>query len=426
MIKIKVPSIIFTVFFVASVTGATFISNNKNTHKTIKLNSLSSLQKEIPNNLVKKTLEKTNNIYVPFSREVVSIKYGDSIFSILESFNLSNYEILEITKKIKSFNKNLLNLKENNIIRINKKNNKIHSVDLFEDEIKYTKVVLKNKNNREIIVYSDELPTVVKTKIIKGKISSSLYVDGLKAGLSDKLVVQLANVFAWDIDFSRDIAENDEFIVIFEEIYSGKDLLMTGDILASIFKTNKKDFHAFRFEDKNSIGFFNENGKNLEKAFIRSPVKFPRITSKFTMNRFHPVLKINRPHRGVDYGGSLNTPIMSTGSGKITFQGKKGGFGNVVMIDHKQGYNTLYAHMNKFNKKFSVGSYVKQGEIIGYMGRTGVATGVHLHYEMTVNNKHKDSLTLDLPDGRPVSDLDRFLNFKNNVLKQIEEEYSEQ
>ncbi len=419
MKNLKIYLIPSLFLFCASLTGAYFNLNEKGFSNKILVPK--EIKRETNNkNKTNSLMEKYKNAKsISFDKTEVIVKSGDSIYSILNSLGLSTYEISDIIDSIKKFDKSILKLRTNDKIRINKKNSLIHSFDFFKNSIDYTKVVLKNSVTKDIIVYNDTLPTQATEKNIKGLIKSSLYMDGLNAGLDDGLIIQLANIFAWDIDFSRDIDVNDEFTVLFNEIYSGDKKISNGDILAAIFKTRSKTYYAFRYEDNDRVGYYDENGKNLEKAFIRSPVKFPIITSKFNLKRFHPVLKINRPHRGVDYGGRLNTPIMSTGSGKITYRGRKGGFGNVVIVDHKQGYQTLYAHLNKFNGKHRVGTTVDQGEIIGYMGQTGLVTGVHLHYEMTINGKHQDSLKLKLPDGKSVSNMSHFKKLKDETIKKL-------
>lgn len=425
-LNFKLSSLVVGSIFVASGIGATYLIRDttslENTSENIEIISNKIIHTAEESILLNKTpllhiipKIQTKPSFIT-SKEIV-ISSGDSFFSLLASFNVPNYEIIELVSKLKKHDKNLVKLKVNNIIRFNIKNEKLYSFDLFEDNLNFYKIFLRNKDNKEVFIYKDEIPTRIEFKAVKGTIKNSLYADGLKAGLTDNLIVQLANVFAWDIDFSRDISVDDEFSLVFEEIKSGDSLLGIGNLVGAIFKTRKKTHYAFRYEKDGKIGFFNEDGKNLKKAFIRSPVKFPRVTSKFQLKRLHPVLKINRPHKGVDYGGGLNTPIMSTGSGTIIHRGRKGGFGNAVIVDHGQGYKTLYAHMNKFKKSQKVGTFVKQGEVIGYMGKTGVATGTHLHYELTINGKHKDVLKLKLPDGKPVHDIKKYTEFKNKIIK---------
>lgn len=347
------------------------------------------------------------------------ISSGDSIYKILLKNGLQSYEIAEITSSMKKHNKELLHLKINDKIILNYKNDKLFSLDVYKDKINFSKIVLKNKEN-ELLIYEDSIPTIIEKKGVNGVIKSSLYADGISAGLNDSLVIQLANIFAWDIDFSKDISQDDQFSLVYEQIVSGKKLIDTGNILGAVFKTKNKNYYAFRYSNNGKVGFYDEKGKNLEKAFIRSPVKFPRVTSKFNLKRHHPVLKINRPHKGVDYGGSLNTPIMSTGSGTIIERGKYGAYGNAVIVDHGQGYQTLYAHMNKFASGQSKGSKVNQGEVIGYMGKTGLVTGIHLHYEFRINGQHKDSLNLDLPNGKPIDDIESFKLYKDELIKIME------
>ena len=419
----KYSCLTFAVLFASGVTANIFVrgehkynDNNKNIKHMPSISESRIVEKILNDNKRKK--EKP--LIVDWTTRQSVIKSGDSIYKLLSNNDISDYDISEVSSVIKKHNESAVNLNIGDRVVFNYKNTNLFSLDIFQDNIFFTKVVLKSKENSEVLVYSDEIPNTVEKKVISGTISSSLYADGVRAGLNNNLVGQLAKVFAWDIDFSRDISEGDKFSVVFEEIISRGKVIETRNLLGAKFVTRKNTYYAFRYIDNGKVGFFGIDGKNLEKAFIRNPVKFPRVTSKFTLKRYHPVLKINRPHRGVDFGGKLNTPIMSTGSGKIIHRGKKGAYGNTVIIDHGLGYHTLYAHLNKFNKKQKRKANVKQGEIIGYMGRTGLVTGVHLHYELRINGKHKDSMNLDLPDGSPVKNVDIFNIYRDELIEMME------
>ncbi|VAW46929.1 Peptidase, M23/M37 family [hydrothermal vent metagenome] len=249
-------------------------------------------------------------------------------------------------------------------------------------------------------------PIEVRTETASGTINGSFYLAAKRSGLSAKSIMNLSDVFAWDVDFSREVQSGDTFKVIYETKYLNGKYIGDGNILAAqISSNNQKQTHnAFIARDNENkvIGYYDENGKNLKKAFLRSPVDYVRITSKYNPKRFHPVLKRTRPHRGVDYGGPKGTPIRATGKGKIVFRGTSKGYGRYVKIKHAGKYTTLYAHFSKFGQ-FKKGSYVKQGDIIGYMGKTGLVTGVHLHYEFRVNNKHVDPLKVKFPDAKPLA-----------------------
>lgn len=243
-----------------------------------------------------------------------------------------------------------------------------------------------------------------RIEVATGVITNSFYLDGQNAGLSAKTIMNLADIFAWDIDFIREFREGDTFKVIYEANYLNNEYIGDGDILAAQVTTyNRQETHnAFLLRDgETTIGYFNEEGKNLKKAFLRNPVDYVRITSTFKPKRFHPVLQKWRAHRGVDYGGPIGTPIRVTGNGKIVFRGWGNGYGNYIKVQHAGKYMTVYGHMSRFGK-YKQGDHVKQGEIIGYIGKTGLATGPHLHYEFRINGEHQDPLKMKFPAAKPV------------------------
>ncbi len=247
-------------------------------------------------------------------------------------------------------------------------------------------------------------PVEIRTETAFGTIEGAFYPAAQRAGLSARSIMNLADMFAWDIDFGRELRSGDTFKVIYETKYLNGEYIGDGNILAAQITTNNgTDQHnAFVLRNKEEvIGYYNEKGQNLKKAFLRAPVDYVRITSKFNPRRFHPVLKKWRSHRGVDYGGPLNTPIRATGNGKIIARGWGNGYGRYIKIQHAGKYITVYGHLNKFGK-YKKGQFVKQGDVIGYMGKTGLATGVHLHYEFRINNKHVDPLKVKFPAAGPV------------------------
>jgi len=254
---------------------------------------------------------------------------------------------------------------------------------------------------------AEEISKAVESRIASatGTIESSLFVDAQKAGLSDAQIMELAALFGWDIDFALEIRSGDQFRVVFEEQFLDGKKYRNGPILAAEFVNQGNTHQAFRFEDnKGEIGYYDGEGRNKRRAFIRTPIKFARISSRFNPNRLHPVLKTKRPHRGVDYAAPTGTPIKATGAGKVIFRGWKGGYGRVVIVQHANKYQTLYAHMSKFAGKAKAGKKVKQGQIIGYVGKSGLASGPHLHYEFRVNGVHRNPLTVKLPKSLPLPD----------------------
>lgn len=246
------------------------------------------------------------------------------------------------------------------------------------------------------------------TSYAEGTINSSLFLSGKKAGLSTPMTMELANIFAWDVDFALDIRDGDSFKVIYQQLYLNGEKVKDGEILAAQFTNQGKTFTAVRFEtEEHGADYYTPAGESMRKAFLRSPVDFARISSHFNLARRHPVLHTIRAHKGTDYAASRGTPIKSTGDGKVIFAGWKGGYGRVVIIQHGQGIQTLYGHMNGFARSVRAGSRVNQGQVIGYVGNTGLATGPHLHYEFYVNGSVRNPVTVKLPQANPVAAADK-------------------
>jgi murein DD-endopeptidase MepM/ murein hydrolase activator NlpD len=248
-------------------------------------------------------------------------------------------------------------------------------------------------------------PVETRWKIATGEIRSSLYAAGDVAGLPDAITTQLADVFAADIDFHHDLQAGDRFAVVYEMRYVDGELLGPGRIVAADFAHEGKMLRAFLFhDDSGRDSYYGEDGRALRKSFLRSPVEFSRITSGFSEARFHPILQYSRAHRGVDYAAPLGTPVRATSAGRVLFVGAQNGYGNVVQLEHQGTFSTLYAHLSRFGQGLRAGAKVAQGEVIGYVGQTGWATGPHLHYEFRVGDDQLDPLTLALPDGEPLAE----------------------
>ncbi len=243
----------------------------------------------------------------------------------------------------------------------------------------------------------------VRQAFAEGRISSSLFEAAAEAGISDRAIMNLAGIFAWDVDFVLDIREGDSFSVIYEELWRDGERLGEGDILAAEFVNQGRAFRAVRYRDPSGrVDYFTPDGKSVRKAFIRAPVAFSRISSNFNPRRRHPVLHTIRAHRGVDYAAPKGTPVKAAGDGKIIHRGNKGGYGKAVILQHGSNITTLYAHLSRFSKTARYGSRVKQGDVIGYVGSTGLATAAHLHYEYRRNGVHMNPRTVELPDAAPI------------------------
>lgn len=242
------------------------------------------------------------------------------------------------------------------------------------------------------------------TRTITGTIDSSLFIAGQKAGLPVRMVMELAELFRYDIDFALDLRDGDRFTVVMEELYKDGVKLRDGDMLAAEFVNQGKVHRAVRFKDgEGRSAFYTPDGQSLRKAFFRTPLDVVRVSSPFNLRRRHPILNTIRAHKGVDYAASSGTPIKATGDGKVAFIGNKGGYGRVVILQHGQQYETLYAHMSRFRAGMKAGTKVKQGQVIGYVGASGLATAPHLHYEFRVNGVHKNPVNIVMPRANPIA-----------------------
>jgi len=256
-----------------------------------------------------------------------------------------------------------------------------------------------------------------------GTIDNSLFVAAQQAKLPENITMELAGIFGWDIDFALDIRHGDQFALLYEVLYLDGERVGTGNILAAEFTNNGKIYQAVRYTDQQGrTDYYSPDGHSMRKTFLRSPVAFSRISSRFSTGRKHPILNRIRAHKGVDYAAARGTPIKATGNGKIVLRGKKGGYGKTVVIKHGSNYSTLYAHLNSYTRGLRTGSRVQQGQIIGYVGSTGLATGPHLHYEFRVNGVHRNPLTVKLPDAAPLPGKYRqdFKLATENLLAQLE------
>ncbi len=274
---------------------------------------------------------------------------------------------------------------------------------------------LRYQPNHTSILLVTHTPEGFRSKLIEKEIETrlafadvtinhSLFLDGQAAGLSDSLIMQTADIFAWDIDFVLDIRVGDRYRLLYEEHYINGEYVGSGDVLVTEFDTRNQHYQAVRHIDTNGRKrYYTPEGASLRKAFIRTPVDFTRISSQFNPNRKHPILHDTvRPHRGVDYAAPTGTPIRAAGDGKVIKKAYTDGYGHHIILEHGRKYTTLYAHMSRFADGLKKGSTVRQSQTIGYVGASGLATGPHLHYEFRVDGVHHDPLTVALPTAEPI------------------------
>ena len=246
-------------------------------------------------------------------------------------------------------------------------------------------------------------PTEVRWKMAAGEIRSSLFAAADGAGMPDAVTLQMADVFAGDIDFYHDLRRGDRFSVVYEARYVDGEPTGAGRIVAAEFDSRGRTIRAYLWRgDDGSENYYAEDGAPMRKAFLRSPMEFTRVTSGFSGARFHPILQESRAHKGVDYAAPLGTPVRATANARVAFAGTQGGYGNVIQLQHTGAFSTVYAHLSRFAPQVKAGGRVAQGDVIGYVGQTGWATGPHLHYEFRVGNEQRNPLTVALPSGEPL------------------------
>jgi murein DD-endopeptidase MepM/ murein hydrolase activator NlpD len=268
-----------------------------------------------------------------------------------------------------------------------------------------------------------ENPVETRIRSAAAVIDSSVFQGAEAAGISDIVALKLANIFAWDIDFVLDIRSGDRFTAVYEQIYQNGRYLRDGEILAAEFVNGGKVYRAVGFKGDSGVqSYYTPAGQPMRKAFLRAPVDFTRVSSVFDPRRFHPILQTIRGHMGTDYAAPVGTPVHASGDGRVSFVGRRGGYGNAIVLAHSNGVSTLYGHLSRFASRIRVGTPVQQGEVIGFVGMTGLATGPHLHYEYLVGGVHKNPQTVQLPGAEPLraEALQRFLAAAAPLMARLE------
>ena len=330
----------------------------------------------------------------------VKVRRGDSLASIFKREGLDAADLHRIMKMGK-ITRTLSVLKPGQMFRF--RIDESGRLEAMEYEINRLESLLVSRQSDDRFEARAVQHTLDKRlAYTAGRIESSLFEAGKQAGMTDNLIMELVGIFGWDIDFALDIRRGDSFSVLYEEQYLEGARVRDGPIVAAEFTSQGRTYRAVRYTDANGrTDYYTPDGHSMRKAFLRTPVDFRRMSSRVG-RRHHPTLNRMKMHKGVDYAARAGTPIKAAGDGKIVFRGRKGGYGRVVIIQHGGRYSTLYAHMRGFKRGQYVGKRVKQGQIIGYVGSSGRATGPHLHYEFRVNGTHRNPLTVKLPDAAPI------------------------
>lgn len=341
------------------------------------------------------------------------IQRGDTVASILSRLSVSDPEAMSYLLQAKDV-RSLYQLIPGRSIRVvTTQTGRLESLAYVNTDGRRLTVT----RNESGFSATEEIPQTEQWVMqSSGEIETSLFGATDAAGIPELVATQLAEIFSSDIDFHRDLRRGDRFAVVYEALAADGEFVGFGRVLAAEFINQGRTFRAVFFrDDEGRNGYYTPDGKNMRKAFLRSPIEFSRVTSGFSNSRYHPVLKAWRAHKGIDYGASTGTRVRVTADGFVTFVGRKGGYGNVVMIRHPNGYTTLYAHLSGFAQGIRQGKRVVQGEVVGLVGSTGLATGPHLHYEFHVNGVHQNPMRLAMPPGPPINEQSRNA-FQDTVL----------
>ena len=399
-----------------TITSTTFYNNNKVSINNNYINTINNIyfQKS-----VNQIFDNLTPRYKSIDHKITS---GETFDKILNKYSIPNEKILEIKKNLDS-DYNLNNLKTNLNIKltIDQSNNK--KINSFLFPVSRTKKIQLTRNLETDVFEKKIIITNLIKKILykEGKILQSLYKTAIDLNVQPNMIIEYARIYGFQVDFQRDIRKNDNFKIMYEvfEDENGK-VFETGNILFADLKLSGVNNSLYYFDKKGSEGHYDENGKSVEKALMKTPINGARLSSSFGMRK-HPIDGFNKMHRGTDFAAPMGTPIMASGSGIITRARWCGGGGNCIKIKHNSTYETIYAHMKNFARGVKEGLRVKQGQIIGYVGSTGKSTGPHLHYEVVVNGKKVNSQKLKLPSGKTLKNNERkifeVVKIKLDVLK---------
>lgn len=346
------------------------------------------------------------------------VKPGDSLAAIFQRNHLSAVDLHNIMQ-LGSGVTRLRKLHPGDVIQV-RTNDSGGILHLMADPAATERLeVIRGADGFQLVETS--LPVQRRVRVASNSIQTSLYQAGYDAGLSDALIMNLANIFGWDIDFALDIRKGDQFRIIYEEIFRDGEKLKDGPILAAEFINDGRRLAAVRFEDDDGrVAYYGPDGRAMRKTFLRAPLNFRYVSSGFNPKRLHPVLKQVRPHNGIDYAAPTGTPVYAAGDGKVIRAGYDKYNGHHVFIQHGSSYVTRYLHFTRRTVK--TGERVRQGQVIGHVGATGLASGPHLHYEFLVNGSHRNPRTVKLPDAEPIPDhyRERFTSISTPLLRQLE------
>mgnify|MGYP006089826373 CR=1 FL=1 len=394
-------------FILLSSLILTFVYKNTSLIKNLNNNKTSFLREE-DLNVIKNFLFK--QIKSPFKDIAHEIKKGESIGKILRKYNIENSQIQEVISQYKVYgqaNQLLVGNTINLIIKKNATKEKNSIIKFFIPVTKSTSIEIKNNEFSKLQSKKIITKLYKKTVLAENIITNNLYSAAINSKVNPDTIIEFARIFGFEIDFQRDIRKNDYFKIIYDKYFDENgELVKSGSILFAHMSVNGREITLYKFGDDKSYSYFDINAKSVEKALMKTPINGARLSSSFGMRK-HPIKGFNKMHTGTDFAAPMGTPIQASGSGTITRAKWCGGGGNCIKIKHNSTYETIYAHMKNFAQGMKVGKKVRQGQIIGYVGSTGMSTGPHLHYEVVINGKKVNSQKLKLPSGKTLKDDER-------------------
>ena len=391
---------LFLVFFLIFITLIVYlnvfkINSNNEEDTNISIFNQDKLD-ELKENLI-------NEIRKPYIQYKYTIQNNDSIEKILNNFDIRDEEIKFVATKLKEKKLSYIYTGRQVKLILKKVSNNQNSIVKIVYPLSNTLKVEISKNDKSFSIKKLIIKLEKKEVVVKNTITNNLYSAAIKSGIEPNIIIEFARIYGFEIDFQRDIRKGDWFEIYYEKFLDEKgEVKDTGKIIYASMFVNSREINLYNFKNDNDVGFYDINGKSVVKALMKTPINGARLSSSFGMRK-HPILGFNKMHRGTDFAAPTGTPIMASGSGTVTRARWCGGGGNCVKIRHNSTYQTIYAHMSKFAKGVKEGKKVKQGQIIGYVGSTGMSTGPHLHYEVVVNGKKVNSQKLKLPSGKILS-----------------------
>jgi murein DD-endopeptidase MepM/ murein hydrolase activator NlpD len=381
--------------------------------------------------VIKNNLDITENKHdsVPVQQHCLEIsgtvKKGETLFDIFKRYKLDIADLLKLKEASADIHR-LKALSPGQTYKIYLDDNK--GVNSFIYCIDDDNILHVTRNGSKFCAEKMRIEYETRIQEIGGLVKNNLIASIGEGRENLMLALQISDIFSWDIDFNTDLRDRDTFKFIVEGYYLNGEFKKYGNVLAAEFVNNGETYHVYRFQNNGETDYYDDAGKSLKRAFLKAPLSFRRISSAFSNKRFHPILKISRPHHGLDYSAAAGTPVSAVGEGTVVFSGYKGSYGKLVAIRHPNNWKTYYGHLSKIHKGVKRGRKVQQGQVIGYIGSTGLATGPHLHYEVRVHNKPVNPLALKLPRGRAVTSklMAEFSNLKDQMdtrLASIEHQY---